>query len=436
MRRLNIAMLSQQTHVVPNLMNYESVENDLLLAHTAMEGIHVINVALEDAIAATQYLLQEDLAFNEALKLKPLERALALESIQRNIDRIAKDVGYGSVKVIGLESDGDSASGISDKIKNLIKTIWGAITATWNKVVNFIKEVFDKFFQATSKIKSSAQKILSAASKMRQGVSGGAISVSTNENRHIGRYIRSNGDRPGAYALAHLLKQTNDFAEKMLDACLKTGGILELSKNSKLRKNLSVSSMLADMKKVEEDLHNNNNDGGRVTFDSLLVNLEPVIKQMEADSGQSSTGIYEKRVFTKTLDLSDAVYSLHISELLQDFYLDMPLSVSHESVSLQGLDAASIKQACEAVIEHMTALDGYKPSIKDIGNHLQELEEETRKMAENSPINDLGRIIMIQQRIMTHTVKLANKIVTQVPKHSIQLNKAVVDYCNLSLRAL
>ncbi len=185
MARLNIAMLADDTqeetlHIAEDHLDVlgQQVEDDMLQLQQQQAHSDNVHVAIEDAIQATEDLMDEQQAAEELLTRKEEATQAAMESIGRNVNNILRSIGMEANQVSTYVSSGEgkkaenkdteeAAKVTSTTIGEFIKKIWEKIKEVWLRVVDAIKGFFKNLFNASVGLKKRAMAIKSAAKGMK-----------------------------------------------------------------------------------------------------------------------------------------------------------------------------------------------------------------------------------------------------------------------------
>lgn len=185
MKRLNIAMLSQQAQAEEVETQSEldvvgqQVEDSIAEATQVQAEIEGTQQAMDDAEQVVQEVEEERQVLEQAQQQGGAEQP-AMEALQRAVARFEKRTGVAcSIRSMGMESFSSKSTrvkgtkvameGAVEFIKKLIKMLTDALAAVWEKVAAFFEKIW---VGAERAAKRAAQ--LEAAAKAAQGKTAAA----------------------------------------------------------------------------------------------------------------------------------------------------------------------------------------------------------------------------------------------------------------------
>lgn len=439
MSRLNIAMLStqdsqEQQEKVQLAQDHlevlgQQVEDDMLQAQQAQIQSDQEDAAVEDALQATEDLLEEQQAAQELSEQEQEQEqtSVAVESIQRNAKNILKSIGMEAGELTThnyvdaqAKGTGEAAKVTASTIGAYVKKIWEAIKAAWFRIVDAIKLFFKNIFNASVGLKKRALAIKEAAKSLK----GKAIpadasfdapeSVKANMRMDYKALPASTFDK----GLAKQNAVMNDFIEKLTSEYALSkyeAGISELTpkvvESTAKRNQINVGQF-----KEQE----------RLISDAIFKTLEPVFVffPQKKDGVIGTPGFISDRVITiDTRGLKAGVESIDGSGDLKG---------QHDPLELHQIERVS-----DIVAKQMDEYKGLDKAAENFKKFSKEIEKvQTDLVNQKTDVPFLER--KLQSAVAGGATRLFMNVVKTVATQGriidMQVNKAAIDWCAASLK--
>lgn len=196
---------------VPVEDNANSLETDLIEAGDDEAEIEAVNDAAEDGMDTVEALESMRVVVAGAGKAGGLDAhgaaavRVALESLYA---RVGMDVGQPTPALESFGGAGDrvrATIALEQDIKARIKAIWEKIKEMIKRAIEWVKELFNKYFGAAEKLEKRAKALADRANKTTGSASGTFKSARLVQALHIGGKVA--GDATAAEAMAEVLKK-------------------------------------------------------------------------------------------------------------------------------------------------------------------------------------------------------------------------------------
>lgn len=434
MSKLNIAMLSAQVPSSPEAVNLDDnlpnatneVEGGLDELNIAMQDLESIDDAITQAVDASIELKVEQETVEQAQQQGQTSQ-VALESIQRNVNRMLDDVGITARATFAFEGFNNphynsiAMESAVQSIKDFLVRIWEAIKKAFQKVKDVIVTIYKKLFDESLKVKKRAdalaKKALGLQGRMAPaGIKVGSFSLST--------YMRLNNAplKPSELVANYdtWSKQTHDLIENIAGS--------EAIKEYK-------EYVAKSVKVLQQANTHKNPDKASAEIDEVHNELlGRLFSQLPNKKTLNGDDIHQSKVV-----LGDVLYTFREKDM--EFAADKT-SDYKEIATIKTHELLGVIEAhdlCEKISKHMESYSKMDSYIKDLAN----LEKEIYKLAtESTTSKDTLEYIdnKVISRISSSTIKLFIKAIGRfgagARHHDMQVDKAVLEWCDLSLRPL
>lgn len=443
MARLNIAMLSgedqiqQEQVVAQNAEDHlevlgQQVEDDLLQAQQVQIESDQEDAAVEDAVQATQDLLEEQQAAEDLVERKEEVTQAAMESIQRNVKNILKNIGMeaNDVSAYRYKSDEekkadakggeDAAKATSSSIGEFIKKIWEKIKEVWFRIVDAIKGFFKNLFNASVGLKKRAMAVKEAAKKLKgKSIPSDAKfespeSVQTNMRMDYTAIPADSVDRG--------LQKQNETITKFINNLTSKQALSRYEASvGDLSKSIAENSITNKVKSDEESEEVKKEQ-------TRLINLamEPILVYFpQKKDGKVGTPAF----------ISDRVITLDINTLtagIEKIEGDKDLKGEHDPLEL-----FQIENVCDVVAKQMDEYKGLDTAAEDFKKFSKEIEK-----IQSDLINQKKDVSFVTRKLQAYMASSAVRffmniiktVATQARVIDMQVNKAAIDWCAASLK--
>lgn len=420
MVRLNIAMLSNEEQGNDQLAVQtaddhlevlgQQVEDDLLQAQQVQIESAQEDAAVDDAITATEDLMEEQQAAEELAGQGQATQA-AMESIQRNVKNI--------LKTIGMEADQtgtsgkDTAKATASTIGDFIKKIWEKIKEVWFRIVDAIKAFFKNLFNASVGLKKRA------------------LAIKTAAKEHKGKKAASDAK----FEAPESVKANMRMDYKAIPAATIDKGLARQNEMmNKFIKNLTSPQALSQYEasigdtvlKITESLKIGNGKADSDLSEAVQRTMKPVLAYFPQVKGTS---------FGTPAFISDRVIALDAAKLtvtVEKIDGEKDLSGEHDP-----LEPFQIEAVCDIVAEQMDEydnLDKVADSFKKFSKEIEKVQYDL--VNEKKDVSFLNR--KYQAGMAAHVTRFFMNVVktvaTQARVIDMQVNKAAIDWCAASLK--
>lgn len=442
MARLNIAMLSNEDQeqnqvVAQNAEDHlevlgQQVEDDLLQAQQVQIESDQEDAAVEDAVQATQDLLEEQQAAEDLVERKEQVTQAAMESIQRNVKNILKNIGMeaNDVSTYRYKSDEEKkadakggeevAKATSSSIGDIIKKIWEKIKEVWFRIVDAIKGFFQNLFNASVGLKKRAMAVKEAAKKLKgksipsdakfeapesvvanMRMDYAAIPASSvdkglaTQNETITKFITNLTSKQ---ALSRYEASIGEVAAKMVDKVASNG-----------------DSKIAGSKEEQE------------AFGLAIVKvLEPVLVYFPQKKGDAigTPAFISDRVIT--LDLGKLTASVEKIEGEKD------LKGQHDPLELFQIE--NVADVVAKQMDEYKGLDKEADNFKAFSKEIEKVQYDLINQKKDISFFDRKLQANIAGQSTRFFMNIVKTVATQARVIDMQVNKAAIDWCAASLK--
>lgn len=435
MKRLNIAMLSQQAQAQVEPVETQSeldvvgqqVEDSIAEATQIQAEIEGTQQAMDDAEQVIQEVDEERQVLEQAQQQGGAEQP-AMEALQRAVARFEKRTGVAcSIRSMGMESFSSKSTrvkgtevameGAVDYIKKLIKMLLDAMAAVWEKVKSFIDKILvgaDRLSKRAKKLAASAKglsgKTAAADAKVDTGsvISFAHIDGSTLEGSEFAKaYIATLEKHDGA----------TDLSIKKAGSGLESGRLAKLVDIAKVKG--SEKEIIAAAYEEAKQLNALGEAGevkdGYVTAekDGLMGGYSYVVKVYgrsisweQLSKGYS--GIYSKIVATEN-------------------------AKENKAKELKVLSVEDCTKVAEAADKYMQMYVNLRDVIKLMDPETKKIAAEAKKLEKekDAPVEQ----IKVATGIIRAVVNAHSEAMVSARGYDIRLTKAALDYVAASLSA-
>jgi hypothetical protein len=430
MKKINLAMLSMDEPSSPEAVNLDDdlpsitnqVEDGLDDLKIAMQDLETIDQAIAEAVDASIELKVEQEVVQQAQQEGQVSQA-ALESIQRNVNRMLKDVGFDTQATFALESYNNphynkvALESALESIKAFIARIWQAIKDAFEKTKNMVKEILKKYFDLSVKTKARAQAIKKKAESLKGEVAPSDTKVGSSS---LSNYMRHSNKALEPSVLVAGIDKWTAWSHNVIEGIAGKDAIDEYTQYVD-----QAGKLLVDA------LSHQNKDKLQAQADALGKNmLKRIYKNLPKVNGTKHG--------TEVL-LGDVRYVFDDKDMgfevaRVDDYKEISTDRSHDLLSVD-----QVIILCDKINAHM---DTYK-KIDEYINSLDKLEDSIDKLSSEA-IKSNAEVDYVQSKVLTKlssfTIKIfidaIRKVGIGARAHDMQVDKATMDWCELSLRPL
>lgn len=392
--------------------------------HIAMQDLEHIDEVISQAVDTSSELMDEEAAVQQVQAQQEGVSQPALEALQRNVNSLLKQVGmekradfvtnsYSSKRhnKVALESAIES-------IRSAIKTIWDAIMAAIDRTVQFVKDILNRFFDLSVKIKNQTENIKKQAESLKGKTHRSVEKVGS---ASLSRYARFNNKplEPGD-VLVNFDKWTThnyNFIESMTGKAAIDEYTSYIGKAAVfLTKKLSKPEDVNELKRETDALGD--------------LMIRRIVGNFEIHKGQvHTTKPYIGDTYYK-FDENDLRFSLEqISE-----YKEIPTENSHtpfntdQAIEMCDKINAHMKEY-ENIEKHFQQIDKLRRSISSIASQAikdnADIDAPLRKMVSE------GTSFMI--KVFIDAIR---KVALEARSYDLQVCKALTVWCSISMATL
>lgn len=442
MARLNIAMLSgendDQGQVVAQAVEDhlevlgQQVEDDLLQAQQVQIQSDQEDAAVNDAVQATEDLLEEQQAAEELAERKEQVTQAAMESIQRNVKNILKNIGMEANQVSTYryksdeekkaeeKSSDEAAKSTSSSIGEWIKKIWEKIKEVWFRIVDAIKAFFKNLFNASVGLKKRAMAVKQAAKDLK------GKSIPSDAKFEAPESVQANMRMdytaiPASTVDKGLARQNETI----------TRFISNLTSNQALaRYEASIGDVAAKM--VEKVA---NRDKGK-SLDSkeeqqafglaIIKTLEPVLAYFPQKKGD---------MIGTPAFISDRVIALDLTKLtasVEKIEGEKDLKGQHDPLELFQIE--NVADIVAKQMDEYKGLDKEADNFKKFSKEIEKVQYDLVNQKKDIPFFERKLQASIASQSTRFFMNVVKTVATQARVIDMQVNKAAIDWCAASLK--
>jgi hypothetical protein len=438
MKKLNLAMLSvdqtdtpssPETVVLDDNFSHlgNQLEDDLSDLNVAMNDLENIDEAITQAVDVAAELTDESDAIEQAQEQGQLTQT-ALESIQRNVNSLLRVVGIEQKATFALEAYTNShynklaMESALDSIKAFISRIWEAIKAAFDKTKELTKEILKKYFDVSVKTKARAQ----AIKKKAEGLKGKVAPTETMVGgESLSKYMRYANKAIEPTQLMNGVDKWTAYSHNAIEGIAGNDAIDEYKQYVE-----QSSKILQEALRDAESLNPN--------IDKLKAQSEALGKQILKRVYVNLSKKNKTKHATEVL-LGDVRYvfddeSMKFEVRQIDDYKELPIEKTHDVLTVD-----QVITLCDKIDKHM---DVYK-NIEVYFKNLDTLKASVSDLAEDA-IKSNKEVDYVASKVITaatsSTIKFfidaIRKVGVGARSHDMAVDKAIIDWCALSLRPL
>jgi hypothetical protein len=432
MKKLNIAMLSDQTGlpsspeetpITGGVVEDPDTGADLDDLHVAMTDLEHIDEVIGQAIQTSSELMDEGSAAQQVQSQQEGISQPALESLQRNVNSLLRQVGIEQCATFALGSYSNSRhnkvalESAIDNIKAAIKQIWDAAMAAISKTMDIVKAILKKYFDASLKIKKSCQAIKSRAISLK-----GKTHRSTERvgGYHIARYMRYNNRliEPGAMVANYdkWMAHNYDFIASIAGKSALGEYDAILKRLADYFSSLGIGTTVNDVKRETDAVG------------------DLMIKRIVSNFDYHRNGVHTTRPF-----IGDSYYKFDESNLsfsiesIDDFK-EFKVEETHIP-----FDTDQVVIMCDKIIQHMKHYE----QINTYFDELNRLRNTSNKIAAEA-LSGKGDLDFVQKKAISagasFTIRIfidaIRKVGIGARQYDIQVTTAIVQWCGISMNTL
>lgn len=414
----------EQQEITGGIVEDQDTGSSLDDLRIAMQDLEHIDDVIGQAVEVSSELIDEEAAVQQVQQQQEGVSQPALEALQRNVNSLLKQVG--------LEKRADFVNGsytnkrhnkvalesAIESIRSAIKTIWDAIVAAINKTIQIVKDILNRFFDLSLKIKNQSQ----AIKKQAESLKGKAHrSVEKVGSVSLSRYARFdnkplepgdvlvNFDKWTAHNYSFIESMTGKAAIDEYSGYIGKAAVF-------LTKKLANPQDVNELKRETDALGD--------------LMIRRIVSNFEIHKGQvHTTKPYIGDTYYK-FDENDLRFSL---EQISD-YKEIPSENSHtpfntdQAIEMCDKINAHMKEY-ENIEKHFHGLDKLRQSISSIANQAikdnGELDAPLRKMVSE------GTSFMI--KVFIDAIR---KVAVDARGYDLQVCKALTTWCSISMTTL
>ena len=429
-KKLNIAMLSAQGPdspenqvVVTSDTVFEDTDNELDSLAIAMTDLEHIDQVIGEAIDVSQDMMDEEAATRQIQTQQEGVSQASLESLQRNVNRLLKQVGMeqsSNFSVAAYNNKRYNRAALEaalDDIKSAIVRIWKAVMAALSKTMDIVKDMIKKYFNTSIKIKKNCETIKAQAIALKGKVHRTGERVG---GYRMARYVRYNNRaiEPGQLVANYdrWTAHNYDFIAAVAGKRALADYRANLEKLADYFTGLGVDSRMNDIKRETD------------SFGDLMV--QRIVSNFDYHRNGVHTTVPFIGDYYYKFDESNLAFTIESIEKLKD--------LGDEGTHIP-LDTSQVVIMCDKLIQHMK----YYEQIDLYFNELDSLQKMASKIAENA-ISNKPDLDFVQRKVISagsaFTIRIfidaIRKVGIGARQYDMQVSTAIMQWCAESIRTL
>lgn len=411
----------EQQVIVASDTPFEDAQSELDQLHVAMQDLEHIDEVIAQAVDTSNELMDEEAAAQQAQQEGVSQPAL--ESLQRNVNNLLKQVGIEERANFTMQSYTNkrhnkvALESAVDDIKAFLTRIWEAIKLAIAKTMDIVKDMVKKYFDASIKIKKNCEIIKAKAISLKGKVHRSAERVG---GFHIAKYARYNNR---AIEPNQLISNYDQWMAHNYDFIASVAGKSAMSEYQANLENLA--KYFSDIK-----IGTSINEIKRETdsFGDLMISRIISRFQYHRD-GVHTTHPYIGDIYYK-FDESNLAFSIEKMEKRKDL---------GDAGSHIPLDTTQVVIMCDKLIQHMK----YYDQINLYFEQLDSLSRMATKIASDA-ISGKGDLDIIQRKAISSgcsfTIRIfidaIRKVGLGARQYDMQVTTAIMQWCAASVNTL
>lgn len=451
MARLNIAMLSgendDQGQVVAQAVEDhlevlgQQVEDDLLQAQQVQIQSDQEDAAVNDAVQATEDLLEEQQAAEELAERKEQVTQAAMESIQRNVKNILKNIGMEANQVStyvrnpeeekkatgtsnssssSSQSGAEAAKSTSSSISEFIKKIWEKIKEVWFRIVDAIKAFFKNLFNASVGLKKRAAAVKQAAKDLKGKSIPSDAKFEAPES--VQANMRMDYKAIPASSIDKGLAKQNETMTRFIN---------NLTSNQALaRYEASIgdvaTKMVESVKKISSGKIIASEVENQELEEAIARTLEPVLVYFP----QKKNGLLGTPAF-----ISDRVIALDLKKFtatVEKIEGEKDLKGQHDPLELFQIE--SVADVVAKQMDEYKGLDKEADDFKKFSKEIEKVQYDLINKKSDIPFFERKLQATVAAKSTRLFMNIVKTVATQARVIDMQVNKAAIDWCAASLK--
>ncbi len=428
MKKLNIAMLSgdtpkspEQQVIVASDTPFEDADQELVDLHIAMTDLEHIDEVITEAVQVSGDLMDEEAALTQAQQEGVSQPAL--ESLQRNVNGLLKQVGiegranFTASSYHNKRHNKAALESAVDDVKAFLVRIWDAIKAAIAKTMDIVKQMVKKYFDAAVKIKKNCEIIKAKAISLK-----GKVHRSTERvgGAHLAKYARFNNRpiEPSQLVSGYdkWMAHNYDFIASVTGKSALGEYRANLEKLADYFSGVGIGTAINDIKRETD------------SFGDLMVRR--IVSNFDYHrDGVHTTPPYIGDVFYK---FNESNISFSIEKI--EKYKDLGDVNTHIP-----MDTAQVVIMCDKLIQHMK----YYDQINVYFDELDSLSRMATKVA-NDAISGKGDLDFVQRKAISagssFTIRIfidaIRKVGLGARQYDMQVSTAIMQWCAVSVNTL
>ena len=438
MKKLNLAMLSDDQVDIPSSPetvvlddNFSDLgnqlEDDLSDLNIAMNDLENIDEAITQAVDVAADLIDESDAVEQAQEQGQLTQT-ALESIQRNVNSLLRTVGIEQKTTFALEAYANphynklAMESALDSIKAFINRIWEAIKAAFDKTKEMTKEILKKYFDVSVKVKSRAQAIMKKAESLKGKVAPAETMVG---GESLSRYMRYGNKAISPAQLMNGVDKWTAYSHNAIEDIAGNDAIDEykqyVEQSSKL-----LQDALRDIQSLSlntDKLKAQSNALGK----SILKRVYKALSKKNKTKHATEVLLGDVRYVFDDEDMKFEVQQI-------DDYKELPTEKTHDILTVD-----QVITLCDKIDKHMDVyknIEVYFKNLDELKDNVSALAAETIKSNKEVDYVASKAITAVTSSTIKFFIDAIRKVGVGARSHDMSVDKAIIDWCALSLKPL
>ncbi len=399
------------------------VEDNFSDLRIAMSDLENIEQAITQAVDVAADLMDEADVVQQAQAQGDGASQMAIESIQRNVNNLLKLVGEAGRVTFAVESYSNPRHNTMvlesalDNIKAFIARIWTAIKIAFDTTMAMVKELYNKYFEISVKVKKRASDLNEKAKELVGKTAAAHAMVGSYK---LSKFMRYDNKPLTPAAIVNGFDKWTAYSHNFIEDIAGNDAIMAYEQYTEQAGKLMLQAL---------DLQEGDKLQGKV--DALGKGM---LNRVHEAFSNNKDNIY----YTKPM-LGDVQYQFNDDEMRFSIervkgYQDLPQENTHELLSPEQVIVLTDK-----IQKHM---DLYKDMQKYFKN-LDDLKKNIDKIATDATKSN-SELDYIQSKAITNmasfTIKIfidaIRKVGLGARQHDMGIDTATTEWCALSLKYL
>ena len=415
----------EQIHITTDSIAEHDPSEELGELRILMDDLEHIDDVIGEAVQVSSELMQEQEAAEQMQAQQEGASQAALESLQRNVNSLIKQVGFEQRAVFASNTFTNKRhnkialeSAVQD-IKAFIERLWEGIMAAIRNTVDFVKKIYKHFYDISLKIKRQCESLKEQA-KHKNGKTH-AVDAKVG-SYSLARYLRfDNKALAPSDVLLNYDKWTShnyNFIESLggKTAIAEYTGYISKAAEYFSKMDLAAKSDTDDIKKETDAL-------GDLMVRRIVSNFE----------------LHKNQIHTTKPYIGDVFYQFDENNLAFTIEKIEGHKELKEERTHKPLSVAQTVELCDKIIVHMgeyERIDKYFDELDKLNRSITSIASEAIKG--NAQLDAVQRKIVSSSTsfILKIFIEAIRKVGTGAREYDMQVSRALTNWCALSLATL